>query len=62
MKKTKMMREVEEKFEKELLPLLLEHLNLYGFTGTAEKLGISLSTLDSWTLKLRLALVWKVIP
>ena len=51
-RKTKLMRTVEERFNRPLERLLPEMVNERGLTDTATALGISNSVLGYWLLKL----------
>ena len=51
-RKTKLMRTVEERFNRPLERLLPEMVNERGLTDTAVALGISNSVLGYWLLKL----------
>lgn len=51
-KLTKLMRQVQEKFSRPIIPLLVEEINLYGLSATADRLGVSKATLGYWVLKL----------
>ena len=51
LKKTRLMREVEEKYERPLEQLLPELYNERGLPAMAEEMGISKGTLWYWLLK-----------
>ena len=51
-RKTKLMRTVEDRFNRPLVRLLPEMVNERGLTDTAVALGISNSVLGYWLLKL----------
>jgi len=56
-RQTKLMRRVQEKFARPLVDLLVEEVNTYGLSATAERLGISKATLGYWLLKLGINVV-----
>jgi hypothetical protein len=51
-RKTKLMREVEERFQRPLERLLPEMVNQHGLSHAASELGVSTSTTSYWMLKL----------
>ena len=51
-RKTKLMRGVEENFQRPLETLLPEMVNLHGLSHAAIELGVSTATLSYWMLKL----------
>ena len=51
-RKTKLMKAVEEKFQRPLETLLPEMVNLHGLTDTAIELEVSTATISYWMLKL----------
>ena len=51
-RKTKLMRGVEESFQRPLETLLPEMVNLHGLSHAAIELGVSTATLSYWMLKL----------
>ena len=53
-RKTKMMIQVEELFQRPLERLLPEMINEKGLSATAGELGVSKATLGYWLLKLRI--------
>jgi hypothetical protein len=53
-RKTKMMVQVEELFQRPLERLLPEMINEKGLSATAAELGVSKATLGYWLLKLRI--------
>lgn len=50
--KTKLMRRVEERFQRPLEQLLPELVNEKGLTAAAEELGVSKATVGYWMLKM----------
>ena len=52
MRKTKLMRGVEETFQRPLETLLPEMVNQHGLSHAATELGVSTATLSYWMLKL----------
>jgi hypothetical protein len=55
-RKTKLMRDVEERFQRPLERLLPELVNQYGLSQAATEIGVSTSTVPYWMLKLGLAI------
>lgn len=53
-RKTKMMVQVEDTFQRPLERLLPEMINEKGLSATAGELGVSKATLGYWLLKLRI--------
>ena len=51
-RKTRLMREVEDKYQRPLERLLPEKVNELGLSATASELGVSKATLGYWILKL----------
>ena len=51
-RKTKLMRGVEEKFQRPLETLLPEMVNQHGLSHAATELGVNTATLSYWMLKL----------
>ncbi len=51
-RKTKLMKEVESKFQRPLENLLLDLVNQHGLSHAASKLGVSKATIGYWMLKL----------
>ena len=51
-RKTKLMKEVESKFQRPLESLLLELVNQHGLSYVATELGVSTATVGYWMLKL----------
>jgi hypothetical protein len=51
-RKTKLMRDVEERFQRPLERLLPELVNQYGLSQAATEIGVSTSTVSYWMLKL----------
>lgn len=51
-RKTKLMRQVEERLDQPLERALPRLINELGHTGTAEEIGVSKATLGYWMLKL----------
>lgn len=51
-RKTKLMKEVESKFQRPLESLLLELVNQHGLSHAATELGVSTATVGYWMLKL----------
>ncbi len=51
-RKTRLMREVEEKYQRPLENLVPEKVNDLGLSATATELGVSKATLGYWILKL----------
>lgn len=51
-RKTRLMREVEEKYQRPLENLVPEKVNDMGLSATATELGVSKATLGYWILKL----------
>ncbi len=51
-RKTRLMREVEEKYQRPLERLVPEKVNELGLSATALELGVSKATLGYWILKL----------
>ena len=51
-RKTKLMRGVEDKFQRPLETLLPEMVNLHGLSHAATELGVITATLSYWMLKL----------
>lgn len=51
-KKTKLMQQVEERYQRPLERLLPEMLNENGLSGTAEELKVAKATVGYWSLKL----------
>ena len=52
MRKTKLMRGVEERFQRPLERLVPEMVNQHGLSHAADELGVSPATLGYWMLKL----------
>ena len=52
MRKTKLMRDVEERFQRPIEKLVPEMVNQYGMSSSATELGVSTATLGYWMLKL----------
>ena len=52
MRKTKLMRDVEERFQRPLERLVPEMVNQHGLSHAAGELGVSPATLGYWMLKL----------
>lgn len=52
LRKTRLMREVEEKFQRPLEKLLPELVNQHGLSHAASELGVSPATLGYWMLKM----------
>lgn len=50
--KTKLMRRVEEQFQRPLEQLLPEVVNAKGLTAAAQELGVSKATVGYWMLKM----------
>ena len=53
-RRTKLMQQVEEKYQRPLERLLPEKVNELGLSATAEELGVSKATLGYWLLKMRI--------
>ena len=51
-RKTRLMREVEERYQRQLEYLVPEKVNDLGLSATASELGVSKATLGYWILKL----------
>ena len=51
-RKTKLMKGVEEKFQRPLETLLPDMVNEHGLSHAASELGVSAATLSYWMLKL----------
>ena len=51
-RKTKLMKEVESKFQRPLESLLLDLVNQHGLSHAASELGVSKATIGYWMLKL----------
>ena len=51
-RKTRLMRQVEEKFQRPLEKLLPELVNQHGLSHAASELGVSPATLGYWMLKM----------
>ena len=51
-RRSRLMREVEERYSRPLERLLPELVNEQGLSGAAEELGVSKSTVNYWLLKL----------
>ena len=51
-RKTKLMKEVEERFQQPVETLLPEMVNQHGLTHAATELGVSNATISYWMLKL----------
>ncbi len=51
-RKTKLMRDVEERFQRPLERLVPEMVNQHGLSHAAAELGVSAATLGYWMLKL----------
>ncbi len=51
-RKTRLMREVEDKYQRPLERLVPEKVNELGLSATASELGVSKATLGYWILKL----------
>lgn len=51
-RKTKLMRDVEERFQRPLERLLPDMVNQHGLSHAASELGISTPTMSYWMLKL----------
>ncbi len=51
-RKTKLMRDVEAKFQRPVESLVPELVNEHGLTHAATELGVSTATLGYWMLKL----------
>ena len=51
-RKTKLMRDVEAKFQRPVESLVPELVNEHGLTHAASELGVSTATLGYWMLKL----------
>ena len=51
-RKTKLMKQVEAKFQRPLENLLLELVNQHGLSHAAVELGVSTATVGYWMLKL----------
>ncbi len=51
-RKTKLMKEVEAKFQRPLESLLLDLVNQHGLSYAAGELGVSTATIGYWMLKL----------
>ena len=51
-RKTRLMREVEERYQRQLEYLVPEKVNDLGLSATASELGVSKATLGYWMLKL----------
>ena len=51
-RKTRLMKEVEEKYQRPLERLVPEKVNELGLSATASELGVSKATLGYWILKL----------
>ena len=51
-RKTRLMRGVEETFQRPLETLLPEMVNQHGLSHAATELGLSIATLSYWMLKL----------
>jgi hypothetical protein len=58
MKKTKLMRQVEEHFGIPLEKLVLETIQAYGLTDSALFLGVKIPTLYYWALKMGVRTRW----
>ncbi len=51
-RKTRLMRDVEERYQRQLEYLVPEKVNELGLSATASELGVSKATLGYWILKL----------
>ena len=51
-RKTRLMKEVEDKYQRPLERLVPEKVNELGLSATASELGVSKATLGYWILKL----------
>jgi hypothetical protein len=51
-RKTKLMRSIEEKFQRPLEKLVPELVNQHGLSHAAGEMGVSTATLSYWMLKL----------
>ncbi len=51
-RKTKLMKEVEAKFQRPLESLVLDLVNQHGLSHAASELGVSTATVGYWMLKL----------
>jgi len=53
-RKTPLMRQVEKRFLRPIIPLLAEEINRRGLSGAAKRLRVSKATISYWALKLRI--------
>ena len=53
-KKTKRMREIEQRMGQPIERILPRMVDEHGLTGTSEKLGVSKATIGYWMLKLNI--------
>lgn len=51
-RKTKLMRRIEDKFQRPLETLVPELVNQHGLSHAADEMGVSSATLSYWMLKL----------
>ena len=51
-RRTKLMRQVEDKFQRPLETLVPELVNQHGLSHAADELGVSPATLSYWMLKM----------
>ena len=61
-RQSRLITEVERQFNEPLETLLLRYINEYGISSTAQRLGVSASTINYWTLKCNIRIERVAVP